>query len=314
MKKIYALVILIAISLSACGSPAPAPTATAEPTLAPTNTPAPTDTPAPTELPTIAPTVTATPNPYPQEWTGTTTGDGNSQKMIVYIDEGNGTSFTGRTSYPDYGDMNAMQGQYINPFDDTTQQAKWSQFADFNNGSQGGIWLKFNETKILINKSGGANTAGVYYAVIQKDGTMTGFFFNSDDPATKTPAYVIELTLVQAAAPSSAAQGGIPVIKSVTLENDTTSGQLVILQKITFEDSLGDVNSVDYKIVSATTTGLSIQGGTIDIPADQQKSGTAVITGTWTCGGASYSVTLQAVLKDAKGNQSNPYEYTIVCQ
>jgi hypothetical protein len=210
------LAILIVTVLSACASATPAPTATSVPNIAPTETSA----------PTIAPTATATSIPSPQEWKGSTIdlNGANSQTWSIYIDQVNGTTFTGRTSYTQYGDINAMEGQYIQDFGDETQQAKWSYFEDYKNGNLSGAWIKFHETKVLQNASGGANISGVYYAHIQSDGTMVGFFFESDDASAKIPSYKIKLTLVQPAA----AAASFPTVVPSNLHSGSGATQVTL--------------------------------------------------------------------------------------
>lgn len=105
---------------------------------------------------------------------------------------------------------------------------------------------------------------------------------------------------------------GAPIIQKVTLRKSTSAGGPIIYQDIYFIDSDGDVNRIDYYVVSSTVPDVQAQGGAVNIPSGQQKSG-ATITGTWNCGSSDYSVTLSAVLSDRAGHSSEPYEYTIVC-
>lgn len=93
---------------------------------------------------------------------------------------------------------------------------------------------------------------------------------------------------------------------------ETSSGGLTIYQDIHFHDSDGDVIRVDYEIVSATISGVSVEGGAIDISPAEQKSG-AIITGEWGCGGETYEVTLSVTFTDKLGNRSDPFEYTMAC-
>lgn len=119
-------------------------------------------------------------------------------------------------------------------------------------------------------------------------------------------------TAIATNTPSLAGGNGIPIIQSVTLRRDTSSGGLVIFQNIAFMDTDGDINRVDYEIVSATVSNLQIEGGSVDISSEMQKVG-ASITGKWDCGNENYSVTLRVTLTDKAGNQSKPFDYTMVC-
>ena len=78
-----------------------------------------------------------------------------------------------------------------------------------------------------------------------------------------------------------------------------------------FSDSDGDVYRWDFQVISSTDPNVQAEGGTLDIPSEQQKVGTFA-TGTWTCGG-SYTVTLAVTLYDLRGHQSLPFQYTMVC-
>ncbi len=112
--------------------------------------------------------------------------------------------------------------------------------------------------------------------------------------------------------PSPSTGGSAPVIQSVELRSDTSSGDQVIYQDIHFTDSDGDVNRWDFEIVSTTNPDVSVEGGELDIPGAEQKSG-AVVTGEWGCGGGNYSITLRVTLTDRAGHQSAPYDYTMEC-
>jgi hypothetical protein len=112
--------------------------------------------------------------------------------------------------------------------------------------------------------------------------------------------------------PSVPTENGIPVIKSVNLRKDTSSGALTIYQDILFMDTKGDVTRVDYEIVGSTISGLQVEGGDIDVPEAEQKAG-SVITGEWGCGTEKYLATLRATLTDKAGNHSAPFDYEIIC-
>lgn len=107
--------------------------------------------------------------------------------------------------------------------------------------------------------------------------------------------------------------GASPVIESVTLRYDASSGSLVAFQDIAFRDPDGDAYKVHYELVHATVAGVQVADGTIDISSQQQKLGTT-ITGKWACGGNKYDVTLRVTILDRAGNQSNTVEYTMNCR
>jgi hypothetical protein len=131
---------------------------------------------------------------------------------------------------------------------------------------------------------------------------------NTTDGASATSASTLKL-----AGSKKAADLGIPIILGVKLREENSAEGLIIYQDFSFKDSEGDVTSIDFQVVSATVSGLTVFGGSVDVPADVQKLG-GVTTGTWTCGGGAYTVTLQAILTDLLGNKSKPFNYTIACR
>lgn len=123
--------------------------------------------------------------------------------------------------------------------------------------------------------------------------------------ATNTP------TLTPTATPTPNPRA--PVITSVELIEDTTSGSLVVFQRISFTDRDGDAYYVHYELVRTTAGAVEVGDSEFDVASDEQRMG-AFITGTWDCGTTVYSVTLQASILDRAGNQSNAWEYTIDCR
>jgi len=117
-------------------------------------------------------------------------------------------------------------------------------------------------------------------------------------PPTVAPATVIPV-------------GHAPVIKSVNLRDDLSSGSLVIVQEISFYDEDGDAYYIDFELVSNLPNAHTVDGP-ISASSQQQKSGT-ITTGRWGCGGDQYEVTLQVTILDEAGNQSNTVEYTMLC-
>jgi len=144
-------------------------------------------------------------------------------------------------------------------------------------------------------------------AVVTEAPLPTPVLTDTAQPPTATP------TKEAPATPTPTTQQSVaPVIDSVDLEEQSSGGDMTVYQIIHFHDADGDVNYVDYEIVSATVDDVSVSGGSVDVPPGNQKRGHSV-TGTWDCGSGSYEVTLQAILRDKAGNQSEPVEYTIIC-
>jgi hypothetical protein len=105
--------------------------------------------------------------------------------------------------------------------------------------------------------------------------------------------------------------GHAPVIESVDLRDDLSSGSLVIVQDISFYDEDGDANFIDFELVSNLPNAHTVDGS-ISASSQQQESG-AITTGRWGCGGGQYEVTLQVTIWDEAGNHSNTAEYTMIC-
>lgn len=130
MKKIIALLMIAALTLSLCacggsGKDAEAevtPEVTAEPTPAPTSTPEPTPTPTPTPAPTPAPTPTPTPAPTPtpvpsinitKNPTGETLGAGGKTWFIAHAD--NADTLTWELRDPAGNAYSAAEAMAANP-------------------------------------------------------------------------------------------------------------------------------------------------------------------------------------------------------
>lgn len=122
-------------------------------------------------------------------------------------------------------------------------------------------------------------------------------------PATNIPPTVAPTTGIPV--------GHAPVIESVDLRDDLSSGNLVIVQDISFYDEDGDADYIDFELVSNLPNAYTVDGP-INASSQGQKSGT-ITTGRWGCGGGQYEVTLQVTILDKAGNQSNTVEYTMLC-
>jgi len=133
-------------------------------------------------------------------------------------------------------------------------------------------------------------------------------------PPTDT-AVVFESTPTQPPPPAESptpGKGSPPVIQSVDLRQETSGNEMTVYQDISFQDADGDANYLDYELVSATTEGIVIEDSPIDTLPEEQQSG-AKITGTWNCGQDNYEVKLSVIVADEQGNESEAYEYTVVC-
>ncbi len=135
--------------------------------------------------------------------------------------------------------------------------------------------------------------------------------------ATPTPSHTPPATATNTPSPTPTATPTpnplAPVISGVELSEDTSSGYLVVYQRIAFTDPDGDAYYVHYELVSTTAGVVEVGDSEFDVGSDQQRMG-AFITGTWDCGTDVYSVTLQASILDRAGNQSSAWEYTIECR
>jgi hypothetical protein len=133
-------------------------------------------------------------------------------------------------------------------------------------------------------------------------------------PPTNT-AVVVEPTATQPPPPTESPtpdRGSAPVIRSVDLRTETSGNEMTVYQDISFQDADGDANKLNYDLLSATTEGLVVEDGAINVSPQEQKI-RARITGTWNCGDGNYEARLRITLVDKKGNQSEASEYTIVC-
>lgn len=142
--------------------------------------------------------------------------------------------------------------------------------------------------------------------------------FQVDGGISKCGDYSLELQVskpnsISASDEFSANSSGTPVIHSVGIRKDRSSGGLVIYQDIVFKDSHGDVTTADWELISTTASGnLTVRDGTVTKSSAEQKAGT-FHTGRWGCGNGKYSITLSVTLIDKVGNHSDPYIYTMVC-
>jgi hypothetical protein len=103
-----------------------------------------------------------------------------------------------------------------------------------------------------------------------------------------------------------------PRILSMKQERGSGDNANKIYMHFTFVDPNSDANYVMYEIIDKTSwANLYVKNGSFSAAGDQTTEGT--FYGTWTCGGGTYFATLNATLKDAQGNVSEPYVYTVRC-
>lgn len=172
---------------------------------------------------------------------------------------------------------------------------------------------KFGMMLDFIRIDGEFDKSGVFakgtWKYLKKSGAGTWSAVPSAAIATN-PTAAIKFTPTIKPSPTKAK--GVPAIQFVYLRKDKSSGSLIIYQDVYFVDNEGDVTSWDFEVVSSTIPDVRAEGGTLDIPSAEQKTG-AVATGEWGCGDARYTVTLRVTLFDRAGNHSEPYTYTMDC-
>jgi hypothetical protein len=134
----------------------------------------------------------------------------------------------------------------------------------------------------------------------------------SPTPTKVFTATVTSTMPMATSTPMSTPVTGAPIVQRVVLRKDTSTGQEIIYQDVYFTDNEGDVFRWDFDVVSSTNPDVTAEGGSLDIPSSEQKSG-AVATGEWGCGGGSYTVTLAVTFTDLYRHSSAPYEYVMTC-
>ena len=161
-----------------------------------TETLVPTDTPTPTLEPTLEQTAVPTIVLVPQQWNGTYTyPTGQKQSITFLIEKVKGTTFTGKMIWQSFGSYRGailkMSGEYVTDFGDQTEQAKWNNLSDYEDGIRTGTWLKWTETEIISGANYTAN--GWYYAHIRDEGTMVAvYFFNKDEIVADVGSFVLQ--------------------------------------------------------------------------------------------------------------------------
>lgn len=101
-----------------------------------------------------------------------------------------------------------------------------------------------------------------------------------------------------------------PEVTRIAIFNDPND-PTVIIQRIFLSDPNGDATLIDYEIVSAGQDGL--QTGDASLSPSNLQLNPQSNDGYWNCGSGQYAVTLRVVIRDAAGNVSQPYTYTLLC-
>jgi len=255
------------------------------------------------------PTATPKPGPTPGAWSATIAfalPSGNDIVQVSFTVAAIGDRLDDWSMF-DFGTRTASFGQPV-PITDNSFEIK-------QESSNGGASITHDLKGTFTSPD---SVEGTYDFSYGGFGSASGTWTGSPSESKKTPAAngtAIAPTALQpttAAKSTAASDGGIPVITTVILAPETNGGRMTIYQHIYFKDSDGDVNNVDYRIISSTVTGLWAQGSPVDIPRADQIAGT-YFSGTWDCGTNSYKVTLAAILSDRAGHTSAPYEYQMIC-
>jgi tetratricopeptide (TPR) repeat protein len=103
-----------------------------------------------------------------------------------------------------------------------------------------------------------------------------------------------------------------PRILQVNLREQGKGNKKTIYQDIDYYDPNGDAAQLNFRLI-ASTMKVNVGDGRINASAEKQKAGD-VATGTWGCGGNTYSVTVEVVIIDKQGNSSNAVRYTMNCR
>jgi hypothetical protein len=132
--------------------------------------------------------------------------------------------------------------------------------------------------------------------------------------STMTPLPTLTPTSTETATPLA---NQPPVIDRVEYEEDRSSGYLIILMKIYFQDVDGDAISVHYELIEGSPERDWQASDRRFSPSPAQKEGT-FITARTHCGSSEVQVvdataTFEATISDQAGHQSNPILLNIHC-
>ena len=123
---------------------------------------------------------------------------------------------------------------------------------------------------------------------------------NTQQPATQIP-------------PSTAIVKYPPIIAGIKLLKSPTASGVIIYADISFQDLDGDAYNVTYNVLNTTAKGIKVENDPITSPANDQILGTSVRV-KWACEAGGYVVTLNAIIQDKAGNESNPYPLVFDCR
>lgn len=103
-----------------------------------------------------------------------------------------------------------------------------------------------------------------------------------------------------------------PVIQSVVVRFDASTGSLIAYLDVYYYDGEGDANFLDWQLISTSqAVSGTIKDSAIN-PSPNQRRG-SVITSQWNCGTKQYDVALGVTIRDAAGHTSNTLSVNFSC-
>ena len=103
-----------------------------------------------------------------------------------------------------------------------------------------------------------------------------------------------------------------PVIKGIVVTRTKSGNSEIAEENIEFSDPEGDAIFVNYIVLGTNAKQLNVSSSTINVPKEEQIQGTTTVA-RWTCGTGKYFIKFRAIITDAGGHASLPYDYTINC-
>ncbi len=103
-----------------------------------------------------------------------------------------------------------------------------------------------------------------------------------------------------------------PVIQSVVVRFDASTGSQIAYLDVYFYDGEGDANYLDWQLIS---TSQNVSGTIKDSPINpspNQRRG-SVVTSQWACGTKQYDIALGVTILDAAGHMSNTLSVNFSC-
>jgi hypothetical protein len=105
-----------------------------------------------------------------------------------------------------------------------------------------------------------------------------------------------------------------PVIQNITITKYIDENMKEkFINKFRFSDPQGDAKFLNLIVLYTNAKGeVKVRTSSINNPIDEQKVA-ATVEGKWDCGDGGYYVNFRAIITDAAGHLSKPYDYDIVC-